>query len=766
MKSHVTRVLALMLVLVTIAASGADITATNQQAITSEDYLPPASALNGDWAITDKGERTKAEVADAIGSNGDELLTSWQWRENFYEDLNRNDAASAPDDASFINISVHRFANAGGASEALDFWSDTVLEVQSLQDTNVQISGYQARGLSGPGEGVNLYVLYVQDGKYVLRIGGSSATGDPEPTIVTLATQILTRLHAHASDPSSSDLPLATQSSHSGAGQTVIVTFPSKPMRLEPSTNSQVVITVIEGDLMNVIDSDPVQADGLTWWHVRTIDGASSGWLPDNVFTAMSENANGTPSCWTGDQETTIEGVRGWTEPPAMMIDPDAIYVATISTTKGKIIFELDAANAPIATNNFVCLTNAGYYDGTDFHRISSDFLIQGGDATGTGTGTPGYVVPSDPTTGNYPAGSVALAGAKPGENGAQFFIAVTDLTGRIPDDYPVFAQVISGQDVVTEISRAPVETNPRGEPSQPIDPTTIESIEVTQQEDEVGPPLPTGDTTPTAQPAPAGTVEAAPTVSLPPTEVTVIELHAKDIAFVPTELTIEAADEPVTIRMLNTGAALHDFSIDALDISVSANPGETVDIVIPAGTAPGVYDFYCNVPGHKEAGMVGKLIVKSGASEETSDQALVPTAAADSCEGFFAYQSDYNNAFYSAFRTNPNGTELLDSDLEISSMTSTQLATLGNLVSDVASELRRVVPPRFATEWHQLRVENYLLFAQFLESASLTGIYAADVRYSSEMDRLDRETSELLSQPNPCSAFVIWATEELALSE
>ncbi|HET9660307.1 MAG TPA: cupredoxin domain-containing protein, partial [Thermomicrobiales bacterium] len=88
-------------------------------------------------------------------------------------------------------------------------------------------------------------------------------------------------------------------------------------------------------------------------------------------------------------------------------------------------------------------------------------------------------------------------------------------------------------------------------------------------------------------------------------------ELDAKDIAFVPTEITVDAADEPVTIKMENTGAALHNFSIDSLDISVDVNPGETVDVVIPAGTAPGTYDFYCNVPGHKEAGMVGTLTVE-----------------------------------------------------------------------------------------------------------------------------------------------------------
>jgi hypothetical protein len=157
----------------------------------SEAFLPDPSSLDGAWVVTDEGERTKAEVAEAIGANGDELLTSWRWRENFYEDLNRNDAADAPDDASFINVSVHRFANADGASEALTALSQIVVDAQGLQDVETPAIGDQARGLAGPGDGVNLYVLYVQDGKYLLRLGGSSATGDPTATVNALAEEIL-----------------------------------------------------------------------------------------------------------------------------------------------------------------------------------------------------------------------------------------------------------------------------------------------------------------------------------------------------------------------------------------------------------------------------------------------------------------------------------------------------------------------------------------------------------------------------------------------
>ncbi len=107
---------------------------------------------------------------------------------------------------------------------------------------------------------------------------------------------------------------------------------------------------------------------------------------------------------------------------------------------------------------------------------------------------------------------------------------------------------------------------------------------------------------------SPAASAVASPVAS---PSAGAIVLEAKDIAFEPTELTIKAANEPVTIKMENTGAAMHNFTIDSLNISVDVQPGETVDIVIPAGTAPGTYDFYCNVPGHKEAGMVGKLTVE-----------------------------------------------------------------------------------------------------------------------------------------------------------
>jgi cyclophilin family peptidyl-prolyl cis-trans isomerase len=184
--------------------------------------------------------------------------------------------------------------------------------------------------------------------------------------------------------------------------------------------------------------------------------------------------------CWP---DGSLIGISGgsmtWSQPPATIINPAQSYQATIQTTAGTIVIELDAASAPIATNNFICLALAGYFTGTDFHRISAGFLIQGGDPSGTGTGSPGYTIPSDPTLGPYPAGSVAMANAAPNENGSQFFIAASDLTGLIPNDYPVFGHVVTGMDVVQTISEGPVQAQVNGEQSKPVSPTMVLSVTI-----------------------------------------------------------------------------------------------------------------------------------------------------------------------------------------------------------------------------------------------------------------------------------------------
>lgn len=133
-----------------------------------------------------------------------------------------------------------------------------------------------------------------------------------------------------------------------------------------------------------------------------------------------------------------------------MSIDATKNYVATFETTRGKIVCELYAKDAPKTVNNFVCLARDAFYDGTVFHRVIADFMIQGGDPEGTGRGGPGYRF-EDETKGNpnrHTVGALSMANAGPNTNGSQFFIT------HVPCDWldgkhTVFGKVLEGQDVV-----------------------------------------------------------------------------------------------------------------------------------------------------------------------------------------------------------------------------------------------------------------------------------------------------------------------------
>jgi peptidyl-prolyl cis-trans isomerase B (cyclophilin B) len=146
---------------------------------------------------------------------------------------------------------------------------------------------------------------------------------------------------------------------------------------------------------------------------------------------------------------------KQYSAPPAMSIDANKNYTATFDTSRGQIVCELFTKAAPKTVNNFVFLAREGFYDGTKFHRVIPDFMVQGGDPTGTGRGGPGYrfedeVGPGKP---NHPRGSLSMANAGPGTNGSQFFIThvVTDwLDGK----HTVFGQVKRGQDVVDSIKQ------------------------------------------------------------------------------------------------------------------------------------------------------------------------------------------------------------------------------------------------------------------------------------------------------------------------
>lgn len=144
---------------------------------------------------------------------------------------------------------------------------------------------------------------------------------------------------------------------------------------------------------------------------------------------------------------------KQWNSAPAMEIDPKKNYTATIHTDKGDMVIKLHADKAPKTVNNFVFLARQGYYDGTTFHRVISDFMVQGGDPTGTGSGGPGYKFADefDPSLRHDKRGVLSMANAGPGTNGSQFFITHGP-TPHLNDKHTVFGQLIEGQDVLMAI--------------------------------------------------------------------------------------------------------------------------------------------------------------------------------------------------------------------------------------------------------------------------------------------------------------------------
>jgi len=146
---------------------------------------------------------------------------------------------------------------------------------------------------------------------------------------------------------------------------------------------------------------------------------------------------------------------KQWDSPPEMKIDVDKNYQAVIETNKGNIEIDLYPQYAPKTVNNFVFLAQEGFYDGVSFHRVIGNFMIQGGDPTGTGSGGPGYRFP-DEFDGNpltHERGVISMANAGPNTNGSQFFIT-HDPQPHLDGNHTVFGKVTSGQDVVDAIQQ------------------------------------------------------------------------------------------------------------------------------------------------------------------------------------------------------------------------------------------------------------------------------------------------------------------------
>jgi len=159
---------------------------------------------------------------------------------------------------------------------------------------------------------------------------------------------------------------------------------------------------------------------------------------------------------------------KQWNSPPAMQIDPKEIYQVKMETAKGTIELELYPEYAPKTVNNFVFLAGEGFYDGITFHRVIDNFMIQGGDPTGTGRGGPGYRF-KDETYGNplkHETGVISMANAGPGTDGSQFFLTFTE-TKYLDGKHTIFGEVAEGMGTMRELEKRGSRS---GAPSEPLE--------------------------------------------------------------------------------------------------------------------------------------------------------------------------------------------------------------------------------------------------------------------------------------------------------
>jgi len=166
-----------------------------------------------------------------------------------------------------------------------------------------------------------------------------------------------------------------------------------------------------------------------------------------------------------------------WSTNPNMIINPNNVYSATLHTEIGDIQVDLFAEKAPKTVNNFVFLARQGFYDGSIFHRVIANFMAQGGDPTGTGSGGPGYQFPDefDPELRHDRPGMLSMANAGPSTNGSQFFITHVP-TPWLDDRHSIFGQVTKGMDVLLSIPER--DPRQRNAPAVHLDSVTIHERE------------------------------------------------------------------------------------------------------------------------------------------------------------------------------------------------------------------------------------------------------------------------------------------------
>jgi cyclophilin family peptidyl-prolyl cis-trans isomerase len=242
------------------------------------------------------------------------------------------------------------------------------------------------------------------------------------------------------------------------------------------------IVAVVAGVVIGIValtsgNSTPKKSNLAAGTTTTTKAGATTTTKPGQTTTSSSPSTTTTVATAASDARAqraanavavkagcpanpaTRVNTQTYPSAPAMTIDTNKLYSATIVTTAGTFDVALNARSAPITVNNFVFLAQKGYYHCVIFHRVIPGFMDQTGDPTGKGTGGPGYTIkdenPPKPASGvQYPIGSLAMANTgQPNSGGSQFFI-VTGPTGEsLPNTYALFGRVVSGLNVVNAIN-------------------------------------------------------------------------------------------------------------------------------------------------------------------------------------------------------------------------------------------------------------------------------------------------------------------------
>ncbi len=243
-------------------------------------------------------------------------------------------------------------------------------------------------------------------------------------------------------------------------------------------------IAIFSADDADDVTTDTTDTDatdtGSTDPDATDATGSTTPGAAEVILPGAGASITGETPC--PEVDGSSERTTGFESPPPMCIDPAKAYTATLTTTEGDIVIELDVTNAPLTVNNFVVLSRYHFYDNVPFHRIVPGFVNQAGDPVGPqpGTGGPGYAIPdelpADPATA-YPAGTVAMANSGPESGGSQFFLVIGDANGALSGagSYSVFGKIVGGQDVSEAINAL---GGPGDLPTTPVAITSVSIVE------------------------------------------------------------------------------------------------------------------------------------------------------------------------------------------------------------------------------------------------------------------------------------------------